>query len=146
MVGIKDTQYSDSPEYTKALAKEWAKKLGKSAVVLLEGELGSGKTTFIKGLAQDLGNIPETLIQSPTFTYMHIYEGGRLPLYHFDLYRLKGPDEFLQLGFDEYLEGNGISCIEWPERIATLLQPPYWKIKFSHVNQNTRCLEFRYYG
>ncbi|MFA6916381.1 MAG: tRNA (adenosine(37)-N6)-threonylcarbamoyltransferase complex ATPase subunit type 1 TsaE [Parachlamydiales bacterium] len=137
---------SESPEDTKEIARNWSQTLVKGSIVILEGDLGAGKTTFIKGLAQGLGNISADSVQSPTFTYMHIYEGGRLPLYHFDLYRLKGADEFLQHGFDEFIEGEGISCIEWPDRIAGLLQPPYWKIVITHVDPSTRRLEIKHYG
>lgn len=138
--------YTYSPEETKNVAKTWAANLKAGSILILEGDLGAGKTTFIKGLAQGLGDISEASIQSPTFTYLHIYEGGRLPLYHFDLYRLRGPDEFLQQGFDEFLEGRGICCIEWPDRIATLLQMPYWKITITHINPTTRFLEIKENG
>ncbi len=97
-------------------------KLGESAksgdIFLLDGDLGVGKTVFAKGVAAGLG-IDEPVV-SPTFTIVHEYE-GRLPLYHFDVYRIADPDEMYEIGFDEYLYGDGVCLIEWPSQVEELL-------------------------
>lgn len=102
---------SKSIEDTYALAEEVASSLTGGEVILLSGELGAGKTTFTKGLARALG-VTET-VTSPTFTLMHQYDGGRLPIYHFDMYRLESADEAAELGFEEFIFGGGVSVIEW---------------------------------
>lgn len=102
------------------LGKEIACSLKAGAVLSLSGDLGAGKTTFTQGLALGLGI--EDPIQSPTFVYCNQYE-GRLPLFHLDLYRMKGEKDFLGLGFEEYLDGQCVCVIEWPERIRSLLPP-----------------------
>lgn len=135
-----------TPEETQRIAKEWADQLPTHALILLEGTLGAGKTTFVKGLAQSLGDIPIHAVQSPTFTYLHLHKGKRTTLYHFDLYRLSGVDEFVQQGFDEFLELPGLCCIEWPERITPLLQRPHWKVSLSHIDATARRMEINYYG
>lgn len=111
---------SASPEETRGLAQKFAKEfLQADALLLFYGEMGSGKTTFIKGLAAGL-DIPEEQVTSPTFVYLNIYEGTRT-VYHFDLWRLKSKEEFLSLGFDEFLGAPGIKCIEWSEKLENLL-------------------------
>src|SRR5574342_563147 len=94
---------------------ETAKRLGDAALILaLKGDLGAGKTTFLKGFISTLGNMDSREIQSPTFTYLQIYNDR---LYHFDLYRLKNYEQFESAGFSDYLRTDGICCIEWPDRI-----------------------------
>lgn len=101
---------------------EFGKSLGEKAssgdIFLLKGDLGVGKTVFAKGFALGLG-IEEPVV-SPTFTIVHEYE-GRLPLYHFDVYRIADPDEMYDIGFDEYLYGDGVCLIEWPEMVEDIL-------------------------
>ena len=99
---------------TLSFGKLLATKLAPNTILALSGDLGAGKTTFVQGLASGLGI--EDPIVSPTFVYLNIYE-GTIPLYHFDLYRLKTPSDFAELGFDEYFARGGICAIEWPERI-----------------------------
>jgi len=112
------TILSKSPEDTHALARELLGDMGPGTVLALHGELGAGKTCFIQGLAKALGiNRP---VGSPTFTLINEYP-CHPPLYHIDLYRISGPDEALGLGIDEYLAGDGITAIEWAERILELL-------------------------
>lgn len=109
-----------SSEETKQLGQGIAPFLRPGVVLALSGPLGAGKTTFVQGIASALG-IQEP-VSSPTFVYLNLYQ-GTYPLYHFDLYRLKKSSDFLALGFEEYLEADGIAVIEWPERIGSLLPP-----------------------
>ena len=88
-------------------------------IYALSGDLGAGKTVFAKGFAAGLG-ITEP-VNSPTFTILQIYGGGRLPLYHFDTYRIEDPEEMEEVGLDEYLFGQGVCLIEWAEQIAEML-------------------------
>jgi tRNA threonylcarbamoyladenosine biosynthesis protein TsaE len=115
------------------------------SVISLFGELAAGKTTFIKGLVSGASQIDPSHIQSPTFTYLHIYEGQKT-VYHFDLYRLRDIDEFLSMGFDEYFESNGICCMEWSERIAPYLPSDRVSILLEHVDQNSRSITIERLG
>lgn len=130
--------HSLSAEETIARGVEIGKNLQPGSVLCLVGDLGAGKTTFVKGVAKSLG-ISEREVSSPTFSYLNIYK-GKIPIYHFDLYRLRSAEEFCALGFDEYLRGDGISCIEWAEKIAHLVPPGTLTIKFSHEDENRRSL------
>lgn len=107
-----------SLEETLLLGSALAKALKPGTILALHGDLGAGKTSLVQGIARGL-HINEP-IQSPTFVYLNLYQ-GTLPLYHFDLYRLPHPDDFLGLGFDEYFDAEGICAIEWPEKIHSLL-------------------------
>ncbi|MBU1694640.1 MAG: tRNA (adenosine(37)-N6)-threonylcarbamoyltransferase complex ATPase subunit type 1 TsaE [Verrucomicrobia bacterium] len=111
---------SQGPEDTFRLAADLARKLKPGDVLALHGELGSGKTTLVQGLARALGI--DRPVSSPTFTLINEYRGS-CPLFHIDLYRIRDSGEALELGLDEYLYGNGITAIEWAERIAELLPP-----------------------
>lgn len=108
-----------STEETEELAARLAAELGKGDFVALRGDLGAGKTAFARGLARGLG--VSGPVRSPSFTLMRQYTGGRLPLYHFDAYRLEGPDDLVQIGFDEYAQGDGVCLVEWADRIETAL-------------------------
>ena len=110
---------SRSPEDTLRLGRELAQKAQPGDVIALAGDLGAGKTVFTKGFAEGLGI--EEPVNSPTFTILQIYEEGRIPLYHFDVYRIEDAEEMVEVGLDEYLEGNGVCLIEWAGRIADLL-------------------------
>jgi tRNA threonylcarbamoyladenosine biosynthesis protein TsaE len=110
------TFFTDSPYDTQIVGQQIGEILQKGDVLCLTGDLGAGKTTLIKGIAQKLTNTPPEEITSPTFTYLHIYQGP-VTLYHFDLYRLSSEEEFLQAGFHEFLQRDGICCIEWPDRL-----------------------------
>ena len=106
------------PEETEAVGHDLAAALGPGSVAALFGELGSGKTTFVRGVCRGLE--VEDEVTSPTFTLIHEYR-GRLPVYHVDLYRIERPDEALQLGIEEYFDGPGVCLIEWADRIAAWL-------------------------
>ena len=112
---------SDSVEQTEALGARLAGALGPGAVVAFTGDLGAGKTAFIRGLARGLG-VPER-VTSPTFTIVDEHEGGRLPLFHFDLYRLGGADELYDIGWEDYLARGGVCAVEWSERMEDALEP-----------------------
>lgn len=127
---------SSSPEETIRWASELYPLLGDERILCFFGDLASGKTTFIKGLAKSAG-IPETQVSSPTFVYLNIY-AAKQPIYHFDLYRLKDVDQFLSMGFEEYLFGPGLKCVEWSERIATLIPQEALQITFSTLSENER--------
>lgn len=132
--------HSFSSEQTHAFGKALAKSLPEKAILLFTGDLGAGKTTLIKGIADGLGIDPRH-ITSPTFTLLHLYEGEK-PLFHFDLYRLENAAEFELLGFAEMLLQKGIFCIEWPERIAHLSLPKseIWKVELSHLKGDERLI------
>ncbi len=114
-------------------------------VVCLFGELAAGKTTFIKGLVYGAAQVDPSAVQSPTFTYLNIYEGQKT-VYHFDLYRLRDIDEFLSMGFDEYFEADGICCIEWSERIAPYLPSYSLHVSLMHVQEDQRLITMTYKG
>ncbi|MBR4768229.1 MAG: tRNA (adenosine(37)-N6)-threonylcarbamoyltransferase complex ATPase subunit type 1 TsaE [Lachnospiraceae bacterium] len=107
------------PEETYEIARKCAEALQPGDVLCLNGELGVGKTVFAKGLAAGLG-VTEDVV-SPTFTILKEYTSGRLPFYHFDVYRIDDPDEMTEVGFEEYLYGCGVSVIEWSMLIAELI-------------------------
>ncbi len=113
------TYYLKNEEDTRRFGEEFAQTLQPGSVVALIGPLGAGKTTLAKSVARGLG-VTET-ITSPTFTIVQEYETGRLPLYHFDVYRVYDPDELFEMGFEEYLRGNGVCLIEWADLIEDVL-------------------------
>ncbi|HLB53142.1 MAG TPA: tRNA (adenosine(37)-N6)-threonylcarbamoyltransferase complex ATPase subunit type 1 TsaE [Chlamydiales bacterium] len=104
-------------------------------VLLLYGDLGAGKTTFVKGVASALG--VESLVQSPTFTYLNVYE-GKFPFYHFDLYRMKNAHDFFSMGFDEYLGVAGVALIEWAERLEGFFPDISNAFYFLHEKEEER--------
>ena len=111
---------SHSPEDTEDIGARLAEQLEPGAVVAFTGDLGAGKTAFTRGLARGLG-IPDR-ITSPTFTIVNEYEGGRLPLFHFDMYRLGSADELFDIGWEDYLRRGGVCAVEWSENIADALE------------------------
>jgi tRNA threonylcarbamoyladenosine biosynthesis protein TsaE len=115
-----------SPEETFALGKQIGEGAKPGDVYVLNGDLGVGKTVFAQGFAGGLG-ISEP-INSPTFTILQIYDEGRLPLYHFDVYRLTAPEEMEEIGYDEYFYGGGVCLIEWGGQIRELLPPSFYEI------------------
>lgn len=119
-----------------AYAKQLGQKLPSNSIVCLFGDLGAGKTTFVKGLAEGVGFNAEQVC-SPTFVFLNIYPGNKL-IYHFDLYRLSDADEFLSMGYDEFLAGGEICCIEWSERIQTILPPSSLCVEMQVLGENAR--------
>ena len=112
---------TNTPEETEALGARLARALEPGAVVAFTGDLGAGKTAFVRGLARGLG--VQDRVTSPTFTIVNEYEGGRLPLFHFDLYRLSCADELFDIGWEDYLARGGVCAVEWSERMEELLEP-----------------------
>jgi tRNA threonylcarbamoyladenosine biosynthesis protein TsaE len=110
---------TNSPEETEALAARMAPKLPDGAVVAFTGDLGTGKTAFVRGLARGL-EISER-VTSPTFTIVNEYFGGARPLFHFDLYRLQSAEELFDIGWEDYLARGGICAVEWSERAGEAL-------------------------
>jgi tRNA threonylcarbamoyladenosine biosynthesis protein TsaE len=124
-----------SEEETAAIARELAETLSAGSVVLLFGDLGAGKTAFVRGLAEGLG-VPREDVSSPTFTLIQEYRGGRQPLFHVDLYRIEDPREFEELGLDEIAE-EGVLAIEWAERLPN--PPPHAiRISIEHAGELQR--------
>ena len=113
------TYISDSPSETEAAGREFAWDLATGSVVALTGELGSGKTRFVKGLVAEIGAPGE--VTSPTFTLIHEYTGGRVPVYHFDFFRIEDRQSAERLGLEEYFFGDGICVVEWADKFSELI-------------------------
>ena len=109
-----------SREETEALGARLASALTEGRVVAFTGDLGAGKTAFVAGMAKALG--VEERVTSPTFTIVNEYEGGRLPLFHFDMYRLDSADELFHIGWEDYLARGGICAVEWSENVADAIE------------------------
>ena len=109
---------SNSVRETQNIAKAFAKSLKPGDVLCLSGDLGTGKTAFVQGLTKALG--VEDIVNSPTFTIVNCYS-GKMPVYHFDVYRIADPDEMYEIGYEEYVYGDGVCIIEWPELIGEIL-------------------------
>lgn len=133
------TTISKSAEETITHGQVIAATLRRGDVLALCGDLGAGKTHFVKGLTAGLG--ASAPVTSPTFTLIHEYLGGRLPLYHFDFYRLDDEDEALKIGLDEYLDGDGVCVIEWAEKFPALLPTHTRWLRFSHHSDEARIID-----
>lgn len=122
-----------SHEDTLNLGKKIGDVLKPGDILLLEGNLGAGKTTFTQGLAEGLG--VDEFVNSPTFVIINEYFSGHLPLYHMDLYRLEDEAQLYDLGVEEYFFGNGVSVVEWPEIALSLLPEAYTRLTFLREGQ-----------
>ncbi len=111
---------TNSEGETEALGTRLADKLAPGAVIAFTGDLGAGKTAFTRGLARGLGIADR--VTSPTFTIVNEYEGGRLPLFHFDMYRLSSSDELFDVGWEDYLARGGVCAVEWSENVSDALE------------------------
>lgn len=129
---------SASPEETRQVAAQFASDLQPGDCVLLIGELGAGKTTFVQGLAQALG--ARESVRSPTFVLMHEYH-GKFPIYHFDAYRIKSLDELREIGFEETVYADGITVIEWGEKAQSLLPQDCWQIEIELLSDRRRKIK-----
>jgi len=124
-------------EETRSLGRSVGAAAPRRLILSLEGPLGAGKTCFVQGLAEGL-DLDASAVSSPTFTLVHEYPGGRLPLVHFDLYRLEKEEELVPLGFDEYLQEPGVCAIEWGGKFPGALPSGTWRIQFSIVPAGRR--------
>lgn len=125
---------SGSAEDTKKIAAEFAKSLKSGDVLCMYGDLGAGKTAFVQGLAAGLGVLD--YVNSPTFTIVNEYSGD-LPLYHFDVYRIGDSSEMFDIGFDEYLDGDGVTVIEWAELIEDILPQSRYNITILKADEES---------
>lgn len=129
---------TNSPKETIEYAKKLAKSLSPGTVLCLEGQLGSGKTTFIKGLAEGLGLKHPEQVKSPTFVLMHIYK-SKIPLYHFDCYRLDSLEELENIGFVDFVnDPQAISCVEWAGKAGDLIPEGACHIYFEILDASKR--------
>ena len=136
---MEKTFITHSKEETRSLGKRLSSFLKPGDVILLEGDLGAGKTTFVGGVAEGL-NVKEDVI-SPTFNIMKCYFHGSLPLYHIDAYRLEGQN--IEIGLDEYIEGDGACFIEWPQYISPLIPEEKLEIVLKNIGDNDRSILFK---
>lgn len=136
---------SSSEKDTFNIGRKIAKYLEKGDIVCLFGQLGSGKTVLTKGIASGLG-IKKNRIISPSFVLIRQYNTKKLPFYHFDLYRLKNHQNILVLGYEEYLYDEGITVIEWADRLGYLLPQEFLKIELLMRSNNRRLLKFKAEG
>ena len=136
---------SKSLEDTIRIGIDLSKYLSAGNIICLTGSLGSGKTSFTKGLGRGLGIIE--YITSPTYTIINEYYSGRIPLYHFDVYRLGSSDEMLELGCDEYFFGNGITVLEWADNVSEILpEEKLWITMGAGNNFDERTITMEAYG
>ncbi|MBM3840095.1 MAG: tRNA (adenosine(37)-N6)-threonylcarbamoyltransferase complex ATPase subunit type 1 TsaE [Verrucomicrobia bacterium] len=131
---------SHSPEETEEFAARVAAEAQSGWVIGLSGELGAGKTQFVKGLARGLG-IKER-VHSPTFALLNIYDRGRLPLFHLDLYRLESQDQIVNAGLEEYFSPRGVSVVEWIERWQGPTPASFRQFRFEIVNETERRIVY----
>lgn len=124
---------TDSEKETEKLGEKLGKILKPGTIILIRGDLGAGKTVLSRGIARGLGI--EEAITSPTFTLVHQYK-GRLPLYHFDIYRIGDPEEMYDIGYEEFFYGDGVTVVEWPEKMEWLLPDEYLEIKIERLPSN----------
>jgi tRNA threonylcarbamoyladenosine biosynthesis protein TsaE len=130
--------FAATSEAMEALGRAAAETVGAGEVIALIGGLGAGKTHWTKGFVAGLGALTE--VTSPTFTLVHEYRGGRLPVYHFDFYRLNSPAELLALGWDEIIESGGVVVAEWGDRFPELLPPNTRWLTISHAPEGGRTV------
>jgi tRNA threonylcarbamoyladenosine biosynthesis protein TsaE len=126
---------------TMALGQQLGKLLFPGAVVGLQGQLGAGKTHFVRACAQGLGIPDDRVVNSPTFVLIQEYQ-ARLPIYHFDAYRLHTPDEFADLGASEYLDGSGVCFVEWADRVEGLLPAERLIVNLDVTGETSRRVRF----
>jgi len=113
---------TNSPEETEKLGATLGRTIKPGAVIAYRGDLGAGKTAFTRGLARGLGS--SELVTSPTYTIVNEYLGGRMPLFHFDMYRLRSSDDLWDIGWEDYLDRGGVCAVEWSENVADALEYP----------------------
>jgi len=135
------TFISNSLAETEAFGRRLAEDAPAGSVLALQGELGSGKTLFAKGFVAGMGS--NAAVSSPTFTIVHEYRDGRLPVYHFDFFRVENPQSLARLGLDDYLFGDGVSVIEWADRFPECIPEQARWILFEIKSENQRVITFQ---
>ena len=133
---------SKSVEETIGIGESFAKCLKKGDCVALIGDLGAGKTVFTKGVAKGLGVKNARYVNSPTFVIIKEYE-GKFPLYHFDLYRLDSHSGFDDMNYEEYFYGDGVTVIEWADKIKELLPDSYWEVSLRVIDEKRRDIRIK---
>ncbi len=139
------TLLTSSPEETELIGQRLGKQLRRGMFLALSGNLGGGKTCFTRGIVASIAPESAELVSSPTFAIMNEYP-GQIPVYHFDFYRLSGSSEIIELGFEEYFDGDGVCIAEWAERIDDLLPTGQISILFEYLDDNRRRLTFQASG
>jgi len=138
------TFHTFSPEMTRQLGFRLAQQLLPGDVLILRGDMGAGKSEFTRGIARGLGI--EGYLPSPSFTIMQMYETGRLPLYHFDWYRLESEEELYELSMEEYLYGSGVAVVEWPSMAEEAVPQTHLEITLSPAGEDQREITLRPVG
>ena len=133
------TYESAGPDQTVKFAAEFAATLRAGDCLALHGNMGAGKTQFVRGLVEGFGG-PIRRVSSPTFVLLNVYDGGRLTVYHLDAYRAGGSQDFEAIGFSELLDQGGIVAVEWAERIAALLPPTHIEIELTPLGMSERLI------
>ena len=129
-----------SPEETRAVGARLAGALRGGEVVAFTGDLGAGKTAFVSGMAKALG--VDERVTSPTFTIVNEYEGGRLPLFHFDMYRLGSADELFHIGWEDYLVRGGVCAVEWSENVEEAIEGDAIRVSITRGDdENSRVIQ-----
>ena len=132
-------RYTNSAQETEALGQELVQKMTPGTVIAFSGDLGAGKTAFVRGMARGLG-IPAR-VTSPTFTIVNEYEGGRLPLFHFDMYRLHSSEELFDIGWEDFLARGGICAVEWSENVDDVLESDTIRVDIRRgSSDDERCI------
>jgi tRNA threonylcarbamoyladenosine biosynthesis protein TsaE len=132
------TFISNNPAETEAIGRLFAKDVGLGSVLALQGALGTGKTQFVKGLVAGVGS--SAPVTSPTFTIVHEYPGGRLPVYHFDFFRIEDRQSAMRLGLDDYFFGDGVSVVEWADRFSEFIPEQAHWLNFEIRSETTRAI------
>ena len=127
--------FTNSPEETEAVGQALGKVLQPGTVLAYTGDLGAGKTAFTRGLARGLGAAEQ--VTSPTYTIVNEYLSGRLPLFHFDMYRLASADDLWDIGWEDYLDRNGVCAVEWSENVTEAMENAIW-IRIEKTGEDTR--------
>jgi tRNA threonylcarbamoyladenosine biosynthesis protein TsaE len=131
---------SHSVADTERIAADFARELRAGDCIALQGDLGAGKTQFVRGIVQALGGDPLS-VSSPTFVLLNVYATGRLRIFHLDAYRVSGPEDFEAIGFAELLEQGAIVAIEWPQRVETILPRVHWSVRLDATGRTSRRIE-----
>ena len=139
---VEDIRQTSSPRETESLGEALGRIVSPGSIIAFTGDLGSGKTAFVRGLARGLGIT--TRVTSPTFTIVNEYEGGRLPLFHFDWYRLGSAEELFDIGWEDFLARGGVCAVEWSENARDALEGDYLQVDIRRgVAENQRIITLR---